>query len=94
MLECEFSSCVSLGFSCVRNVESSWTKDQTCVPCIGRWIPIHCIIREVFSFKKRVFIYLTSLSLSCGMQDVLGAAYVIFSCDVQNLHHGMWDLIP
>ena len=26
-----------------RHVESSWTRDQTCVPCVGRQIPIHCI---------------------------------------------------
>ena len=44
--------------------------------------------------EKRVFIYLTALSLSCGTQDLLVAAYAIFSCGMQNLSHGMWDLIP
>ena len=47
-----------------------------------------------FFFKKRVFIYLTALNLSCGMQDLSVAAYVIFSCGVQNLSRGVWDLIP
>ena len=28
-------------------VESSWTRDQTCVPCIGRGILKHCTTREV-----------------------------------------------
>ena len=28
-------------------VESSWTRDQTCVPCIGRQILIHSITKEV-----------------------------------------------
>ena len=28
-------------------VESSWTRDQTHIPCIGRWILIHCTTREV-----------------------------------------------
>ena len=26
---------------------SSQTRDRTCVPCIGRWIPNHCATREV-----------------------------------------------
>ena len=26
---------------------SSWTRDQTHVPCIGRWILNHCATREV-----------------------------------------------
>ena len=31
------------------HVESSQTRDQTHVPCIGRWIPIHCTTRKVWS---------------------------------------------
>ena len=38
------------------HVESSWTKDQTCVPCIGRRIPIHYttgeILKESINFHK------------------------------------------
>ena len=28
-------------------MESSWTRDQICVPCIGKWILIQCTTREV-----------------------------------------------
>ena len=28
------------------HVGSSWTRSQTCVPCIGRWILNHCATRE------------------------------------------------
>ena len=34
-------------FVALWHVESSWTRDQTCVPCIGRWILSHWSIREV-----------------------------------------------
>ena len=27
--------------------ESSWTRDRTHVPCIGRWVLIHCTTREI-----------------------------------------------
>ena len=30
-----------------RHVGSSWISDWTCVPCIGRWVLIHCATREV-----------------------------------------------
>ena len=30
------------GLVALRQVESSQTRDRTCVPCIGRWILIHC----------------------------------------------------
>ena len=43
--------------SCPRHVESSWTKDQTHVPCISRQILIRCTTREIcecitFNLKK------------------------------------------
>ena len=28
-------------------MESSWPRDQTHIPCIGKWILIHCTTREV-----------------------------------------------
>ena len=34
------------GLVAPRQVGSSWTRDQTRVPCTGRWIPIHCDTRE------------------------------------------------
>ena len=35
------------GLSALRHVGSSQTRDRTYVPCIGRWILIHCFTREV-----------------------------------------------
>ena len=35
------------GLVAPRHVESSLTRDRTCVPCMGRWILIHCTTREV-----------------------------------------------
>ena len=34
----------------LRHVGSSWTRDQTCVPCIGRQILIHWATREVLKY--------------------------------------------
>ena len=45
--ECRLSSCGSLGFVALQHVGSSPARDQTCVPCTGRWIFIHCATREV-----------------------------------------------
>ena len=36
-----------MGLVTPRHVESSWTRYQTCVACIGLWILIHCATREV-----------------------------------------------
>ena len=42
-----------MGLVAPKPMESSWTRDQTCVPCISRWIPINCTIRKVWrSFLK------------------------------------------
>ena len=38
------------GLVALRHVESSQTRDQACVPCIGRWIHIHYSTREVPPF--------------------------------------------
>ena len=34
------------GLDVPQHVESSRTRDRTCVPCIGRWVLIHCTTRE------------------------------------------------
>ena len=39
----------------LRHVESSWTRDQTHVPCIGRRILIHCTTREVPFYLLHIF---------------------------------------
>ena len=36
-----------MGLVTAQHVESSPTRNQTCVPCIGRWIFIHCTTRKV-----------------------------------------------
>ena len=50
---------LSIGLAAPQHVESFWTRDQTCVPCTGRLILIHCTTREVPQF-----IYLNLLSLT------------------------------
>ena len=37
---------LSLGVMHWRSCSTSWTRDQTCVPCIGRLI-LHCAIRNI-----------------------------------------------
>ena len=39
-----------IGLDAPWHVGPSQTKDQTCVPCIGRWTPNHCTTREVLLF--------------------------------------------
>ena len=46
------------GLVAPQHVESSWTRDGTHVPCIGRWILIHCSTREVpESFLKQIALF-------------------------------------
>ena len=44
---CRFWSADSVVVVNGRHVESSWTRDWTCIPCIGRKILNHWTIREV-----------------------------------------------
>ena len=37
------------GLAAPRHVEISWTRDQTCVPCIDRWILNHWATREALA---------------------------------------------
>ena len=51
---------IYLGCAVHRRDLCSLIRDQTHVPCIGRWILIHCTIREVWrnrTFKNVYFIY-------------------------------------
>ena len=43
------------GFVALRHVYSSWTRDQTPVPCIGRSVFIICTIREVLSYVNKEY---------------------------------------
>ena len=40
-----------MGLVTSQHVESSWTRDQTCVPCIGRWILNHLTTRKVLFYN-------------------------------------------
>ena len=46
-LEHRLSSWWWTGLVAPRHVESFWTRNWICVPCISRWILIHCTTREV-----------------------------------------------
>ena len=60
-----------VGFAALWHVESSPTRDWTCVLCIGSWILIHCTTREVLLprswlpsiFKKHFCFYYLLLLL-------------------------------
>ena len=45
---CRLSCCGTRALVAPQHVESSWTRDQTHVPCTGRWILIHCATRESY----------------------------------------------
>ena len=49
-----------------RHVGSLRTRDQTCLPCIGRWILNHCATREVpipFLFFENKFILIPPIQI-------------------------------
>ena len=48
-LQSEDSVVVAQGL-CRRRAESSWTRDKTHVPRVGRWILIHCTTKEVLKW--------------------------------------------
>ena len=74
---------MGLGLVAPQHMESSWTRAQTRVPCIGRWILNHCTTREALiffllfllflSFLKIfiflfIYLYLATLGLRCCAQ--------------------------
>ena len=40
----------------LRHVESSQTRDQTHIPCNGRWILIYCVTLEVLSYVDNIVV--------------------------------------
>ena len=57
-LECLLSSCGTQDLVSPQHVESTWTRDQTHVPCLGRQTPIHCLTREVLFFYFWLLIFI------------------------------------
>ena len=51
------------GLVALRHVGSSWTRDQTHVPCIGRQILNHCPTREVPNFLNFFIVLLSEIFL-------------------------------
>lgn len=49
------SGAAGTGLVVPQHLDSSQTRDWTCVPCIGRCTLIHCTAREVFDYIWHVF---------------------------------------
>ena len=74
-LEHRLSGCGRTDLVAPQNMKSSWTRDRTYVPCIGRWMLIHCTTREVrlahfqiglwyiYLFYKKMVTYLQTFYL-------------------------------
>ena len=64
-----FSSWWLIGLVASQHVASSQTKDQTRIPCIGRWSLYHWTSKEVL-FPLLVHLYLPSLySIALGIRS-------------------------
>ena len=70
-LECRLSRCGIRGLVALWHVGSSWTRDLTSVPCIGRWILNHWITRVIIPIGN--FKIIVSIA-------VLVIGLFIFSC--------------
>ena len=62
-----------MGLVATWHVGSSWTRDRTYVPFIGKWILIHCTTREILCgfFKPLGFIIFSSLEHRGGALDLV-----------------------
>ena len=59
------SAVAAHGLLAMRQVESSWTRDPTCVPCIGRWTLNHWTIKEMLNaLIFTLILYLVALKIS------------------------------
>jgi len=57
-----------MGLTARRHVGSSWSRDRTCVLCIGRRILNHCTTREPFSSScKDMALDLRSTLIHCDL---------------------------
>ena len=54
-----------VGLAALQHIESSWARDQTGVPCIGRQTPLHCTTRGVLiHFLIHSFIHSANISMA------------------------------
>ena len=76
-----------MGLVVLWHMGSSWIRDGTCVPCIGRWILKHCITREVLTYLKSKLINYNQL-LQRGVHI---CSFITFSSVVmlEHLHFGI-----
>ena len=75
-----------MGLADPRHVGSSWTRNQTQVTCIVRWIPIHCVPREVpwgFLRKKKG-------NIGQGIRVAFGASLVALVVKNQSAVQKPW----
>ena len=63
-----------MGLVAPQHVESSWTRDRTCVTCIGRWVLIYWTIRETLVY----FLCLGNSFLPQGYKDILLSCFIFF----------------
>ena len=82
---CDHMACTSLGFSVcgisqARILEqvaisffrgSSWLRDQTCIPCTGKWVLYQCTTWEAQISAVYVCYYYSVCIQESGLNDVL-----------------------
>ena len=80
-----------IGFIPIWHVESSWIRDQTCVPCIGRQILIHYTTREILpsSFKRSPVVDGQKLCLD-GVAGCRLCAFFLSSQPKKNMER-LWE---
>ena len=67
------TSCGTWAFSDLLPMESSWTRNWTRVPCVGRWIFIHCTTKEALKFLTmfaKFFCHVTNIFTGYQNEDV------------------------
>ena len=72
------------GSVALRHVESSWTRDWTCAPCIGRWVLYHWTTSRVLQYSYNLPFYClffqgNSLDLLVGSGSSASSFYLRFS---------------
>ena len=73
------SGFLHISFAAAQPGESSRTRDQSRVPCFGRWLPTHCAPREVWCRP--------CVNRPCCIYDNTASAFVL-----DFWPWGMWDL--